>query len=79
MRGFGGIGGVRPNRAPAHQLDQRIDKGDHSTMLPAAIVNCGIHSGVASAPCEMSWNVYDCHTRRTLKYAIAPARNTAVA
>ena len=29
--------------------------------VPTAIASCGIHSGVASLPVEMSLNAYDCH------------------
>ncbi len=31
-----------------------------------AIVSCGIHSGVASLPVEMSLNCHDWNDRRTL-------------
>ena len=31
-----------------------------------AIDSCGIHSGVASLPVEMSLKVCDCHARRQL-------------
>ena len=36
-----------------------------STTEPKAIDSCGIHSGVASTPCEISSNSCDCSTMRT--------------
>ncbi len=37
-----------------------------STTVPSAIASCGIHSGVASLPVEMSLNCQDWNARRTL-------------
>ena len=46
-------------------------------MAPTAIAICGIHSGVASLPCEMSLKTCDCHARRTLYQASARAEEDA--
>ena len=47
--------------APAAQLEhQLVDEGDREDDAPSAIDSCGIHSGVASLPVEMSWKVCDC-------------------
>ena len=39
------------------------------TTVPTAIAICGIHSGVASLPVEMSWNSKDCQASRALYHA----------
>ena len=50
-----------------------------STTVPAAIASCGIHSGVASLPVEMSWKLFDCHDSRQAYQADSTASAVAAA
>ena len=69
-----GIGRGLGEFLSAQQQNQVIGQRDEQHAAPAAMQICGIHKGVASLPCEMSWKVYDCHTRRRLNQASAPDR-----
>ena len=61
----------RPARVAAPAARARATSsstnGDRAAIsVPAAIASCGIHSGVASLPVEMSLNCHDWHASRTL-------------
>ena len=51
---------------PCSSQHEFVGERDQQDDVPAAIVSCGIHSGVASLPVEMSLNCHDCKARRTL-------------
>ena len=62
------LGRRRRDRARAAPFeDELVDERDRAgSRVPAAIASCGIHSGVASLPVEMSLNSHDWNARRTL-------------
>ena len=56
---------ARPRR-PVHSSTSSSRIAISRTSVPAAIASCGIHSGVASLPVEMSLNCHDWNASRML-------------
>jgi hypothetical protein len=59
---------ARPSARVAgrHSSTSSSTKATARTTQPTAMASCGIHSGVASLPVEMSWNRCDCQPAGTL-------------
>ena len=53
-------------RRPRSSSTSSSRKAMASTVVPMTMLNCGIHSGVASVPVDTSLKLWDCHTRRPL-------------
>src|SRR4029079_18165374 len=70
---------ARTLRTPRHSSVSSSTNAIASTIVPNAIASCGIQSGVASLPVEMSLNCHDWNVRRTLYHANATASTVAAA